>query len=313
MNKEINKILSYSYWRQSIELGDNYSTPGKVNKDLWRLLKFPTDLKGKSFLDIGANDGLFSFMAEKKGASIIVASDLYNNSIDSMENGWSSYGIEMLKDYFNSNILIHKNGIYNLGELNQKFDVVLVNHVINWLEDIELAIKNLALVTSGTVYISDGFLLNTNLNDRIVPLDMPIRHLYKPTYISDLLLKNGFRIDEITEINYQSIFINHYINYPYIQIPLNTKVFVTPNKNSDFKLTQSSKKISYSKVNGFYYIEQLGWVDENEVSISYNKPSIFFKVAKMIGLLNLYYLFLNNKFKNKNDYSYFVIKATKVS
>ena len=109
------------------------------------------------------------------------------------------------------------------------------------------------------------------------------------------------------------IFINHFINYPYIQFPIDTKVFVTPNINSDFKVTDASKKISYSKVNGFYYIEQLGWVDENDVCVSYNKPSIFFKVARVMGLLNLYYLFLNNKFKNKNDYSYFVIKATKVS
>ncbi len=71
MNDQLKRILSYPLWRQCIDLGNGYATTGRVNKKLWKGLLFPENVKDKSFLDIGANDGLFSFMAEQKGAKVI--------------------------------------------------------------------------------------------------------------------------------------------------------------------------------------------------------------------------------------------------
>ncbi len=88
MNPEIKKLLSYPYWRQCIELDANYKTPGRVDKEFWNMLHFPDDLTERSFLDVGANDGLFSFIAEKKGAKRIISSDLYKEDVGSMEIGW---------------------------------------------------------------------------------------------------------------------------------------------------------------------------------------------------------------------------------
>ncbi len=313
MNEQLQRILSYPLWRQCIDLGNGYTTTGRVNKALWKGLHFPDDVKGKSFLDIGANDGLFSFMAEQKGAVPIVASDLYKDTIGSMEDGWSDEGINLLKEYFNSNILIHKNGIYHLNELNMQFDVILVNHIINWLDDIELAIKNLALASKGSVYISDGFLLETNLKDSITPENMPIRSLYKPSVITSLLKKNGFKIDAVTEINYQPFFINDFINFPTIKLNEHTKIYKLPFTDSDFILSGAVKQISYCKVGNFYHVFQLGWVHKNDVTVSYYKPSKFYTLSKLTGLLNIYYSFLNYKFKRKNNYTYFIIKATKLN
>lgn len=311
MNEELKRILSYPLWRQCIDLGNGYVTTGRVNERLWKILRFPEDVKNKSFLDIGANDGLFSFMAEQKGASQIVASDLYKDSIGSMEDGWSDEGIVMLKNYFKSNISIHKNGIYHLNELDQKFDIVLINHIINWLDDIELAIKNVALATKGTVYISDGFLLETNANDKIVPKDMPIRFMYKPSVFARILEKYGFKIDAITEINYQPIFINDFVNFPTIRLKANTKIFKLPEVSEDFILSSETKNVSHCYIGDFYHVWQLGWVHRDSVEISYYKPSQFYKLSKLTGMLKLYYWFLNYKFKKKNQYSYFMIKATK--
>jgi tRNA (mo5U34)-methyltransferase len=312
MTEKLKKIMSYPLWRQRIELGDGYVTTGRVNQTFWKALHFPEDVKGKSFLDIGANDGLFSFMAEQKGAAEVVASDLYKDSIGSMEDGWSDEGIQLLKDYFDSKISIHKNGIYHLEELNKTFDLVLVNHIINWLDDIELAIKKLALATKGTLYISDGFLLESNPVNRIAPKDMPIRSLYKSSYIILLLEKNGFKIDALTEINYQHFFIHDFVNYPIVKLKENTKVYQLPEAGSEFKLMGNTQNTSYFRMGDFYHVFQLGWVHKDDAIVNHYTPSKAYKISKAIGMLKLYYSFLNSRFKKKNGYTYFMIKATKV-
>ena len=65
-------------WYQSIPLGNGRVTPGetgeseKVKLDMMAL---PEDLSGKTLLDIGCNEGFFSFEAEKRGATRVLAMD----------------------------------------------------------------------------------------------------------------------------------------------------------------------------------------------------------------------------------------------
>ena len=65
-------------WWHSIDLGDGVITPGIDDspRKLHRL-RLPQDLTGKSVLDIGAWDGFFSFEAERRGASRVLALDSY--------------------------------------------------------------------------------------------------------------------------------------------------------------------------------------------------------------------------------------------
>jgi tRNA (mo5U34)-methyltransferase len=63
-------------WFHRIDLGDGRITPG-VDDTATKLaqVRLPEDLSGKSVLDIGAWDGFFSFEAERRGASRVVALD----------------------------------------------------------------------------------------------------------------------------------------------------------------------------------------------------------------------------------------------
>lgn len=63
-------------WFHQIDLGNSVITPGTDNT-LLKLSKLhlPTDLMGKSVLDIGAWDGAFSFECERRGARRVVATD----------------------------------------------------------------------------------------------------------------------------------------------------------------------------------------------------------------------------------------------
>ena len=66
----VRKEIAGVNWYHQIDLGDGIVTPG-VDDTANRMapLELPADLRGKSVLDIGAWDGVFSFEAERPGAS----------------------------------------------------------------------------------------------------------------------------------------------------------------------------------------------------------------------------------------------------
>ncbi len=68
------------FWWHSIDLGNGIVTPGDKSPEFldyeWGSFQIPP-LVGKTFLDIGAWDGYFSFRAEREGAKHVVALDHY--------------------------------------------------------------------------------------------------------------------------------------------------------------------------------------------------------------------------------------------
>ena len=61
-------------WYHRIDLGHGVTTQGVDNSpERLARVRLPTDLSGRSVLDIGAWDGFFSFEAERRGASRVVA------------------------------------------------------------------------------------------------------------------------------------------------------------------------------------------------------------------------------------------------
>lgn len=88
MDKETKEemIRSVPVWFHSIDLGDDVITPGQKTPEILKYeldgLKLP-DLANKTVLDIGAWDGFYSFEAERRGASRVLALDHYIWSMDS--------------------------------------------------------------------------------------------------------------------------------------------------------------------------------------------------------------------------------------
>jgi tRNA (mo5U34)-methyltransferase len=76
-NDELRRRVDEITWFHQIDLGSGIVTPGKdKSAKKLRALQLPS-LAGKTVLDIGANDGFFSFAAERAGAARVVANDLY--------------------------------------------------------------------------------------------------------------------------------------------------------------------------------------------------------------------------------------------
>jgi tRNA (mo5U34)-methyltransferase len=108
-------------------------------------LCFPQDLRGKSVLDIGAWDGFFSFEAEKRGASRVLAVDSYawNGST------WGSKaGFELARRVLNSKVEDLEIEVLDLSpEKVGVFDVVLFLGVLYHMRHPLLALERVSSVT----------------------------------------------------------------------------------------------------------------------------------------------------------------------
>ena len=141
--KDMNEIA----WWHIVPLGDGRVTPGK--SDVSRLeddfLFTETEFEGKSVLDIGAWDGYWSFRAEQRGASRVVA-------LDDPGLRWGGMdGFEFLHDHFRSKVEFVRGTIFK--PLEEKFDVVLCYGVLYHVNDPLTAAINAFQMSRDTVVI----------------------------------------------------------------------------------------------------------------------------------------------------------------
>lgn len=74
------RVAAITPWHHSIDLGRGVVTPGGAPHDFFREqadIIFAAGVTGHSVLDVGAWDGFFSFEAERRGASRVLAADWY--------------------------------------------------------------------------------------------------------------------------------------------------------------------------------------------------------------------------------------------
>jgi tRNA (mo5U34)-methyltransferase len=133
-------------WYHSIDLGGGVITKGVDDSPL-RLarLDLPASLAGLSVLDIGAWDGFFSFEAERRGASRVVAADHFSWHGD----GWGSKaGFELARRALGSNVEDVDIDVMDISpERVGEFDVVLFLGVLYHLRHPLLALERIASVT----------------------------------------------------------------------------------------------------------------------------------------------------------------------
>jgi tRNA (mo5U34)-methyltransferase len=77
-NGRLRDLVNSRPWFHTIDLGDGIVTPG-IDPSATKLdyIRLPDSFFGKTVLDVGAYDGFFSFEAERRGATRVVAADEY--------------------------------------------------------------------------------------------------------------------------------------------------------------------------------------------------------------------------------------------
>ena len=133
-------------WWHSIDLGDGLVTPGKGNSEReLRRMKMPERLDGKSVLDIGAWDGFYSFEAERRGASRVLAVDSY--AWDG--RNWSNKdGFELARRALGSRVEDKQVEVLDISPQRVgEFDLVLFLGVLYHMRYPLLALERVASVT----------------------------------------------------------------------------------------------------------------------------------------------------------------------
>jgi tRNA (mo5U34)-methyltransferase len=88
------------------------------------------DFAGKTVLDIGCWDGMWSFYAEQRRAGHVLATD------NLLQNWGSGEGIRLARELLNSSVEIdQQRSIYDLASMNRTFDIVLCLGVYYHLHD----------------------------------------------------------------------------------------------------------------------------------------------------------------------------------
>jgi tRNA (mo5U34)-methyltransferase len=144
--------ISRIKWYHSIDLGQGIITPG-VGDTAARLPQYhlPADLSGQSVLDIGAWDGFFSFEAERRGASRVLATDWFCWCGE----GWGSQaGFNLVRKALNSQVEDQAIDVMDISpETVGEFDVVLFLGVLYHLRDPLGALERVASVTRGRLIL----------------------------------------------------------------------------------------------------------------------------------------------------------------
>ena len=78
---ELSARVAALRWHHAIDLGGGVVTPGLAHRFTALEDSLP-DMAGRSVLDVGAWDGLYSFLAEQRGAARVVALDHYAWGVD---------------------------------------------------------------------------------------------------------------------------------------------------------------------------------------------------------------------------------------
>lgn len=186
-------------WFHTIDLGDGLVTPGRVPlRELNKLAEdvgLPHDLTGKRVLDIGAWDGFFSFEAERRGASDVLAIDVVP---------LEKTGFALAKKFLNSKARYRQMSVYDLSPELGKFDVVLFFGVWYHLRYPVLAIDRIweVLEKGGDLYLEsvclDNYLV---IDDETVDSLENIDHA-----LSNMALLQFYRLDELNPGDFSNWF-----------------------------------------------------------------------------------------------------------
>ena len=153
LNKQekINLMNSVKYWWHWIDFGDGVVTPGKqgyknFTSDFVKRVQMPSDLKGKTVLDIGCSDGLFSFEAKRRGAKRVVAVD--HSKVN------PSKGFFVARKILGLDVEFIDSDIYNLDvDKLGKFDLVLGLGLLYHLPSPYIALRIIKELTKSELII----------------------------------------------------------------------------------------------------------------------------------------------------------------
>ena len=172
---EVQKMFdSVDGWYHHFKIGnvETINTRTTMNYQMWVSQIIPTDLNGMKILDIGANDGFYSFLCESRGAKRILAIDrnqpeltdtyLKENAPSKdasqydtiLKNKRQEERFQVLKKILNSKVDYKVMNVYDLDSINETFDTALFFGVYYHLENPVLAFQKIFPKINDSLFLS---------------------------------------------------------------------------------------------------------------------------------------------------------------
>ncbi len=281
-------VLSYHRWRHRIPLCDGFVTPGYLSDEYWDLSHFPTDLKNKSFLDIGSNDGINSFRAERLGASLVTGIDLYSASEQLGHTiGWSNRGCNLAKESLHSKVDFRPLSAYDVKDLGRSYQVVLMADVMNWLPDTVSLIRAVSGVCEETLVIRDGLTHKKEKHPILEYVHTPtydLMFLPNKTFMEVILKQCGFKDISFHKINVDKLFDDWVMDFPLVTSTRAIPVFEHPWSDQVIKQHTPTQEQALSKIGERLLIRSTGWVNVADIQAEVFQPrGLFRHVRRILG------------------------------
>ena len=168
---EVQKTFdSVDGWYHYFKIGnvETTNTRTTMNYQMWVSQIIPTDLNGMKILDIGANDGFYSFLCESRGAKRILAIDRNQPELTDtylkgenvcqydtiLKNKRQEERFQVLKKILNSKVDYKVMNVYDLDSINETFDTALFFGVYYHLENPVLAFQKIFPKINDSLFLS---------------------------------------------------------------------------------------------------------------------------------------------------------------
>ena len=170
-DEEVQKMFdSVDGWYHYFKIGnvETTNTRTTMNYQMWVSQIIPTDLNGMKILDIGANDGFYSFLCESRGAKRILAIDRNQPELTDtylkgenvcqydtiLKNKRQEERFQVLKKILNSKVDYKVMNVYDLDSINETFDTALFFGVYYHLENPVLAFQKIFPKINDSLFLS---------------------------------------------------------------------------------------------------------------------------------------------------------------
>lgn len=143
---ELKREVAGTSWWHTIDLGHGIITAGADNSPYkLKQLGMPEKLQQMTVLDVGASDGFFSFEAERRGASRVLATDIWSGQCWGMQ---VKTGFDVARRALNSNVADMEIDVLAISpEKVGVFDLVLFLGVLYHMREPLLALERVYSVT----------------------------------------------------------------------------------------------------------------------------------------------------------------------
>ena len=219
---EVQKMFdSVDGWYHYFKIGgvENTNTRTTLNYQMWVSQIIPTDLNGMKILDIGANDGFYSFLCESRGAKRILAIDRNQPELTDaylkgenvcqydtiLKNKRQEERFQVLKKILNSKVDYKLMNVYDVDSIEETFDIALLFGVYYHLENPVLAFQKIFPKINDSLFLS-GHIIETgepimcqnpsywDSTYHLAPSDRPKEQNPRWIASSEYLLRIGERI-----------------------------------------------------------------------------------------------------------------------